>query len=89
MLPVYPYLNLLVQLSAGHFFYQPSTLLLHVVNIIKLHTLCHNAYNIAPSACISVSFFEIPLNVVSLMYVKLLFLVKLYSHSALMLLYKI
>ena len=47
------------------FFHQPSTLLLHVVNISKLRVHCQDVCNIAPSTCISVNFFEIPLNVIT------------------------
>ena len=46
------------------FFYQPSTLLRHSVNVCKLHVHCHDVCNIAPSTCISVNCVEIPLSVI-------------------------
>ena len=64
MLPVYPFLDLFVATSVGHFFYQTSTFLLCAVNICKLRKHCHDVCNIAPSTCVSVNCVEIPLNVI-------------------------
>ena len=69
-------------------FYQPSTLLICAVNICKLHVHCQDICNIAWSICISVNCIKIPLNVIHLMYIKLLFRIKLCKHSVLMLLYR-
>ena len=46
------------------FFYQPSTLLHHTVNVCKLHVHFHDVCNIAPPTCISVSGVKILLNVI-------------------------
>ena len=74
------------------FFYKPSTLLRRTVNVCKLRVLCHDVCNIAPPTCISVNYVKIPLNFdtlrLGLMFIKLLFCIKLCNSSVLMLLYR-
>ena len=63
MLPVYPFVGLLVKTSVRHF-YQPSTLLCCTVNVCKLHVHCHDVCNIAPPTCILLNCVKILLNVI-------------------------
>ena len=62
MLPVYPFVGLLITTSVRHFFYQPPTLLRRSVNVCKLRVHCHDVCNITPPPCISANSVKIPLN---------------------------
>ena len=69
------------------FFYHPLTLLRRTVNVCKLRVHCH-VCNINPPTCISVNYVEIPLILLGLMFIKLLFRIRLCNRSVLMLLYR-
>ena len=65
MLPVYPFVGLLVKTSVRSFFTnrQPRYVVqLMYVNCMRVH--CHDVCTIAPPTCISVNYVEIPLNVI-------------------------
>ena len=65
MLPLYPFVGLLVKTSIRSFFTnrQPRYVVqLMYVNCVRVH--CHDVCTIAPPTCISVNYVEIPLNVI-------------------------